>query len=111
MCGKAGAMSGIVSDRRERADRFRQPSVEPLNHPICLRPVRTGQAVLYPVAGAELIKRVGACWPRLVAGFGAVLEAVGELRTVVAQNRVNLMPKRLQEPLHRSRDRSCAPIR
>ena len=105
MAEKAGAVTGVVADLWQGMHRFGKPPIEALDHAVGLRPVGTGGAVEDAGVGAEPVDGVGAGRPRCVSGFGAVLEAVGELGAIVGQDRVDRIAEGAEKAGHRRRHR------
>ena len=97
--GVAGEGAACAAAFGLAADGFGDASVEALDEAVGLRTVRSGQAVVDVVAGAEEIERVvaGRLSRRLVLHVDG--EAVGELCAVVGQDGVHRVREVGQEPL------------
>ena len=86
------------------ADSFSDTAVEALDETVGLRPVRSGQAVINLVVGADQIERVLAGRParRLVLHIDG--KAVGELGAVIGQDSVNAIWEVGQESPEKAKD-------
>ena len=101
--GMAGKGAPCAAALGFSADGFGDAAVEALDETVGLRPVRSGQAVINLVVGADQIERVLAGRParRLVLHIDG--EAVGELGAIVGQDGVNGMWEVSQEPSEEAR--------
>jgi hypothetical protein len=86
MAGKAGAVSGVVAQRRQGVHRLGEPPVETPDHAVGLRPIRPGRPVADPGLGADPVEGMCAAGPRGVACPGAVPEPVGDPGAVIADH-------------------------
>jgi len=101
--GMAGKGAPCAAALGFSANGFGDATVEALDETVGLRPVRSGQAVINLVIGADQIERVLAGRParRLVLHIDG--EAVGELGAIVGQDGVNGIWEVGQEPLEEAR--------
>jgi hypothetical protein len=85
------------------ADGFGDAAVEALDETVGLRPIRSGEAVINLVVGADEIERVMAGRPALRLVLHIDGKAVGEFGAVVGQDGVNAIWEVGQEPPEKAR--------